>query len=238
MNQEKPKIALIGYGKMGKEIESLAKARNFIITDIFDIDFPIDTTKEYSFEVAIDFTTPESVVDNIKKVATLGKNIVVGTTGWYDKIEEVKKIVEYYQIGLIFSPNFSIGIHIILKLIDEASKILNEINNYDILVEETHHRHKKDSPSGTALKIAEHILHNFKAKERIVTDPRDIDSKSIQIASLRLGEVFGIHRVILDSEFDTLEISHTAKNRKGFAIGALLAAEFIHRKKGFYEFNI
>lgn len=235
---EKPKLALIGYGKMGKEIELVAKDRGFIITDIFEIDNPINTSHKYDFDVAIEFTTPSSVVQNIEKVAELGKNIVVGTTGWYDKLQDVKKIVEESQIGLIYSPNFSVGIHIILKIIEEAAKIINQINNYDILIEETHHRHKKDAPSGTSLKIADKIIKNFKAKERIVTNPKEVDKESIQIASLRIGEVFGVHRVIFDSEFDTLEIVHSAKTRKCFAIGALLAAEWIHNRKGFYEFEI
>lgn len=238
MNNEKPKLALIGYGKMGKEIESLAREKNFVITDIFEIDNPLQTNKEYDFDVAIEFTTPDAVFENIQKIAQLRKNIVVGTTGWYNKIEQAKEIVNSAGIGLIYSPNFSVGIQIILKIIEEVSTILNQINNYDIIIEETHHRMKKDAPSGTALKIAEKILKNFKAKEKIVTNPKDIDSKSIQIASLRLGEVYGVHRIILDSEFDSLEFVHTAKTRKGFAIGALLAAEFIHKKTGFYEFTL
>lgn len=235
---EKPKIALVGYGKMGKEIEALAKERGFVITQIFDIDNPLEPSNHYDFDVAIEFTTPNSVIENIRKVAELGKNIVVGTTGWYDKIPEVQRIVEDSNIGLIFSPNFSVGIHIILKIIEEAAKIINQINNYDILIEETHHRHKKDAPSGTSLKIAEKIINNFKAKNRIETNPKEVDKQSIQIASLRIGEVFGVHRVIFDSEFDTLEIVHSVKTRRCFAIGALLAAEWIHNKKGFYEFEI
>jgi 4-hydroxy-tetrahydrodipicolinate reductase len=234
----KPKIALVGYGKMGKEVERTAVEMGFTITDIFEINNPINPENQYEFDVAIEFTTPESVVQNIEKISLLKKNIVVGTTGWYDRLDQVREIVEKSGIGLIYSPNFSVGIQIILKIIEEVSKILNQINNYDIIIEETHHRKKKDAPSGTALKIAEKILQNFKNKERIVTNPMELDSKSIQIASLRLGEVYGIHRVILDSEFDTLEISHTAKTRKGFAIGALLAAEFIFEKQGFYEFTL
>ncbi|MGB9770397.1 MAG: 4-hydroxy-tetrahydrodipicolinate reductase [Candidatus Kapaibacteriota bacterium] len=234
----KPKIALIGYGKMGKEIEKVAKDTGFVITDIFEIDNPIIPEKNYEFDVAIEFTNPESTIENIIKISRIKKNIVVGTTGWYEKIDLVKKIVEDSGIGLIYSPNFSVGIQIILKLIEDVSNILNQINNYDIIIEETHHRHKKDVPSGTALKIAEKILQNFKAKEKIVTNPKDLDSKSIQIASMRLGEVYGIHKVILDSEFDTLEFTHSAKTRKGFAIGALLAAEQIYGKKGFFEFSL
>ncbi|MFN3781685.1 MAG: 4-hydroxy-tetrahydrodipicolinate reductase, partial [Candidatus Kapaibacteriota bacterium] len=119
MTTEKPKIALVGYGKMGKEIERLALEKGFILTDIFDIDKPLIPDRNYDFEVAIEFTTPTAVFENIKAIAKMKKNIVVGTTGWYDKLEAVKQIVEQEQIGLIFSPNFSIGIQILLKTIEQ-----------------------------------------------------------------------------------------------------------------------
>ncbi len=238
MSSPKPKIALIGYGKMGKEIEAIAKDRGFTITDIFEIDNQLDTSRKYDFDVAIDFTTPSSVIRNIKNVAQLGKNLVVGTTGWYDKIDEIKQIIESNKVGLIYSANFSVGIQILLKLVEEVANILNKINNYDIAIVEMHHRHKKDAPSGTALKIAERILKNCKTKEKISTSHSEIDNKSLQISSLRVGEIFGLHRIILDSESDTIELLHSAKNRKGFALGALLAAEWIFGKKGFFEFGI
>ncbi len=238
MTTQKPKIALIGYGKMGKEIEHLAIEKGFILTDIFDIDKPLVLGKNYDFDVAIEFTTPTAVFENIKTIAKMKKNIVVGTTGWYDRLEEVKRIVEQEQIGLIYSPNFSVGIQILLKTVEQISKFINSINNYDILIEEIHHRHKKDAPSGTALLIAKKILENIKSKERITTNPLDVDENSLQIASLRFGEVFGVHKILFDSEFDTIEITHTAKNRKGFALGALLAAVWIHNQKGFFEFSV
>ncbi len=238
MTTQKPKIALIGYGKMGKEIEHLAIEKGFILTDIFDIDKPLVLGKNYDFDVAIEFTTPTAVFENIKTIAKMKKNIVVGTTGWYDRLEEAKRIVEQEQIGLIYSPNFSVGIQILLKTVEQISKFINSINNYDILIEEIHHRHKKDAPSGTALLIAKKILENIKSKERITTNPLDVDENSLQIASLRFGEVFGVHKILFDSEFDTIEITHTAKNRKGFALGALLAAVWIHNQKGFFEFSV
>ncbi len=238
MTTQKPKIALIGYGKMGKEIEHLAIEKGFILTDIFDIDKPLVLGKNYDFDVAIEFTTPTAVFENIKTIAKMKKNIVVGTTGWYDRLEEAKRIVEQEQIGLIYSPNFSVGIQILLKTVEQISKFINSINNYDILIEEIHHRHKKDAPSGTALLIAKKILENIKSKERITTNPLDVDENSLQISSLRFGEVFGVHKILFDSEFDTIEITHTAKNRKGFALGALLAAVWIHNQKGFFEFSV
>lgn len=238
MSNQKPKIALVGYGKMGKEIEHLARVKGFTLTDIFDIDYPLIPGKEYKFDVAIEFTSPEAVLQNIQTLAKMRKNIVVGTTGWYDKLDDAKQIVEKEEIGLIYSPNFSVGLQILLKAIQDISKFIDTIDNCDVIIEETHHRHKKDAPSGTALVIAQKILQNLKSKTNIVTNPKEVNERSIQIASIRLGEVFGIHKVLFESEFDTLEITHTAKNRKGFALGALLAAEWIHNKKGFFEFCI
>jgi 4-hydroxy-tetrahydrodipicolinate reductase len=238
MKHNKPKLAIVGYGKMGKEIELLAHEKGFAVTNIFDIDNPLSSEQEYDFDVAIEFTTPDSVLENVKTLARLKKNIVIGTTGWYDKISEVKSIVEKEGIGAIYSPNFSVGVNILFSIINEVSKIINNFEEYDILVEEIHHRHKKDYPSGTALKIAEEILRNVSRKKRITTELSPNDCDALRIASLRVGETFGIHKIILDSSFDTIEITHTAKNRKGFALGALIAAQIIHNKKGFFEFSL
>lgn len=238
MKRIKPKLAIVGYGKMGKEIEKLAQEKGFLITDIFDINNPLTPEKKYDFDVAIEFTTPDAVIENVKILSYLKKNIVIGTTGWFDRMDEVKSIVESNGIGAIFSPNFSIGVNILLTIIKEASKILNHFEDYDIIIEEIHHNQKKDAPSGTAIKIAQTILDFIMRKKRISTDLSPNNGESLKIASLRVGNIFGIHKVIFDSFFDTIEIVHTAKNRKGFAFGALLAAELIHNKHGFFEFTL
>jgi len=238
MKTIKPKLAIVGYGKMGKEVELLALEKGFTITNIFDIHNPLSYEEQYNFDVAIEFTTPESVLENVKLLARLKKNIVIGTTGWYDKISEVKEIVETESIGAIYSPNFSIGVAILFAIINEASKIINHFEDYDIIVEEIHHKHKKDYPSGTALKIAKVILQNVGRKKRITTDLLPDNGEVLRIASLRVGETFGVHKILIDSAFDTIEITHTSKNRKGFALGALIAAQIIFNKKGFYEFNL
>lgn len=235
---EKPKLALVGYGKMGKEVESLAKLKGFEITDIFDINNLLNENGNYRFDVAIDFTSPDAVIENISKYAKLKKNAVIGTTGWYEHLREVRKIVEEAEIGLIYSSNFSVGVQIYFKIIEAISKLMNDFEEYDPFVYEIHHRHKKDSPSGTALTIGNILLENLRRKQKISTIANEITPDSISISSSRGGEVVGIHSVTFDSAFDSIEITHRAKNRKGFALGALLAAETIFGKKGLMQFNI
>jgi 4-hydroxy-tetrahydrodipicolinate reductase len=235
---EKPRLAIVGYGKMGKEVESLAQEKGFEITDIFDIDNPLNENGNYRFDVAIDFTSPDVVIENIRKYAKLKKNAVIGTTGWYEHLPEVKKIVEEAEIGLIYSSNFSVGVQIYFKIIEEISKLMNNFEEYDPFVYEVHHRYKKDSPSGTAITIGKILLENLERKKKISTTANEVTPDSIGIASSRGGEVVGIHSVTFDSVFDSIEIIHRAKNRKGFALGALLASQTIFGRKGLIQFNI
>ena len=168
--------------------------------------------------MAIDFTSKDVVVKNIEEVAKLGVNIVVGTTGWYDDLNAVKKIVEKYKIGFIYSPNFSVGVNVFFKMIDFASKLFAKLPEYDVYGLEIHHKAKKDSPSGTALKIASKI-------------------KGFHFESIRAGRNPGFHEVVFDSQADGITLSHQAYNRVGFAKGALMAAEFIKNKKGIFSFE-
>lgn len=208
------KIALIGYGKMGHEVESLTQESGVHqVVPLKDAD------------VAIDFTSPEIVIETIKKVAAMGKNLVIGTTGWYDRIDEVKEIVKKSKIGLIYGQNFSIGANIFFQIVGFASSLFAKFGNYDVAGYEIHHTAKKDSPSGTAKKIASVILENFPKKKELI------------FSALRIGRFFGYHEVIFDSAADEIKLSHSAHSRRGFAEGALLAAEFIKGKKGFYSFD-
>jgi 4-hydroxy-tetrahydrodipicolinate reductase len=237
--EEKPKIALIGYGSMGKMLESLAKDNGYIITDIFEINQPINSTRNYDFDVALDFSFPNSVVENIKVLCELNKNVVVGTTGWDSKFNEVKELVENSGNGLIYGSNFSIGMQLFFNIINNISKVLNNVDGYDIFLSEIHHKRKKDSPSGTALSLGKIVLENYNKKTTIQTETlhQAIKSEELHITSTRGGEVFGTHTVYLDSIADTIEITHRARNRIGLALGALEAAKFIHNKKGFYNFQ-
>lgn len=233
------KIALIGYGSMGKEIERIALEQNIEITDIFDIDAPISDTSKYNFDVAIDFSYPDAVLSNLSAVAKLNKNLVIGTTGWIQHIDKIKEIVENSQIGVIWGSNYSIGMQIFFQTVRQAAKLLNTTTDYDIMLSEMHHKRKIDSPSGTALTIGKIITEEYNSKENILveTSHKRINPNELHITSLRGGEIAGTHTVYIDSSADTIELTHRAKNRTGFAKGAILAAKWIHNKKGFYNFE-
>ena len=229
---------------MGHEIEAIAKAKgmNIITIDPNDGNADYKEINEESMkdvDVCVDFTNPDSVMENIKKITKFGKNIVVGTTGWYDKIEDIKKIIEDEEIGLIWSGNFSIGVNIYFKIIENAAKIINKVDDYDIFVHEFHHNKKADSPSGTAVMIGEILTNNIERKNKIVTEElkRKIEPDELHISSTRGGSIPGTHIVGFDSAADTIELKHTARNRGGFAMGAVMAAEWIQGKKGFYDIN-
>ncbi|RLG14505.1 MAG: 4-hydroxy-tetrahydrodipicolinate reductase, partial [Candidatus Nanohalarchaeota archaeon] len=233
------KIALIGYGKMGRAIEQLCKEKEGIevasIIDPFDKSCFAGINEESlnGIDVAVDFTTPGTVMDNISKIAELKKNIVVGTTGWYDKMDDVKKIVEKNNIGFIWASNFSIGVNLFFKMIRNASQLMNRFEDYDIYGIEMHHNQKKDSPSGTAKTIGDILLKNIERKKRVVTErlDRKIEPDELHIASVRAGTISGTHIVGFDSAVDEIELKHTAKGRIGFAGGAIMAAKWIENKK-------
>lgn len=239
MQNKKPKIALIGYGAMGKEIEKIALDNKYIITDIFEIDNKISSSKKYDFDVAIDFGFSESVMENVEILCSLKKNIVIGTTGWYNQMDDIRKIVEDNNIGCIYASNFSIGIQIFQRILEISSKLINKIPGYDIFINELHHKRKKDSPSGTALTLANIILKNVESKSEIITDKCNdkISVQQLHVASVRGGELAGTHTVYLDSLSDTIELTHRAKNRTAFAEGAVSAAQWIFEKKGFFTFE-
>ena len=238
------KIAIIGYGKMGHEIEKVAKAKGIAVTTID----PSNDSANYKeineesmkdIDVCVDFTHPDSVIGNIGKISKFKKNIVVGTTGWYDKMSEVKKIIEDAKIGLVWSGNFSIGVNIYFKIIENAAKIMNKISDYDVFVHEFHHNKKADSPSGTAVMIGKILTDNIERKKKVVTEElkRKIEPDELHISSTRGGSIPGTHIVGFDSPADTIELKHTARSREGFALGAVIAAQWIQNKKGFYDID-
>ncbi len=237
-------IAIIGYGKMGHEIEKAAKAKG-INTRTIDPNEPSANYKQINEEsmrnvdVCADFTHPDAVVSNIEKIAKFRKNIVVGTTGWYNNMDKVKKIVESANIGLIWSGNFSIGVNIYFRIIEDAAKIINKFNDYDVFVHEFHHNKKADSPSGTAVMVGKILTDNIERKKKIVTEElkRKIEPDELHISSTRGGSIPGTHIVGFDSPADTIELTHTNRSREGLAIGAILAAQWIQGKKGFYDIN-
>ncbi len=234
-------IALIGYGQMGKQIEAVAEERgHHIVTRVDPVGGDAEVLSEAAAseaEGAIEFSVPTAVLENIELYKRFKLNAVVGTTGWYDELETVKKIVESGDIGLLYGPNFSIGAHLFFKLVSQAARLSSPISEYDILGYELHHKKKKDSPSGTALSIARIILENNDRKTSLVTEKLDraIEPNELHFASVRGGSLPGIHKVILDSEADTIELTHTARSRKGFALGAVMALEWLDGKRGLFN---
>jgi 4-hydroxy-tetrahydrodipicolinate reductase len=233
------KIAIIGYGAMGKEIEKAAQKKGMIISEIFDVSDPINSNKKYDFDVAIDFSYPDSVFENVKILSELGKNIVLGTTGWYDNKSQISEQIIATNVGLIYDSNFSIGMNLFHKIVAYTAKLINAFPEYDILLNEIHHRRKKDHPSGTAITLAELILQNMDRKTHTleILDDNPISNSALQIGSMRIGDVAGTHSVLIDSQADTIELTHRAKNREGLALGAISAATWINNKRGFYKFS-
>jgi len=234
-------IALIGYGKMGKEVERVAAERKIAIKQIFTLEnnlraMAINPQTLKDVDVCIDFSVPTAVPENARAVAECGKNLVIGTTGWYDKLKEIEKTVKERKIGMLHSPNFSLGMNIFYQTLSSAAHIFEKFDCYDAAIQETHHRGKQDSPSGTALALGQILLQNIRRKKEMLheTCHKEIKPGQMHITSTRVGNIYGIHRVVFDSEADTIEFVHTAKSRSGFALGALTAAEWLKGKKGVF----
>ncbi|MFC2100442.1 4-hydroxy-tetrahydrodipicolinate reductase [Bacteroidota bacterium] len=233
------KIALLGYGKMGKEVEKIARERNHEI--ILKIDNNNDWKNKSNLlqkaQVAIDFSMPDVIVSNIHKCFEKDLPVIVGTTGWYDQLEEVKKLCIEKEQSLLYASNFSIGVNVFFEVNKKLAKLMNKFNEYNVLIKEIHHTQKLDAPSGTAISLANDIIKIIERKEEWVKALAQSDSE-FEIKSVRKDNVTGTHIIEYDSEIDTIEIKHTAKNRKGFALGAILASEWIFDKKGFFDFSV
>lgn len=228
------KIALIGYGKMGHEIEKIALNRGHEVVCAIDLNeaYKFESEAFRSADVAIEFTSPESAFNNYKKAFAANIPVVSGTTGWLDKLDEIKRECRENGQTFFYASNFSLGVNLFFALNKYLAKIMNKFSDYDVRMEETHHIHKLDAPSGTAITLAEGILEFSDNKDKWILD-NDGEKNELKITSFREGEVPGIHTVIYESEVDSIQITHDAKSRKGFALGAVLAAEFTKGKKGF-----
>ena len=232
------KIALVGYGKMGKTIEQIARNRGHEIVSIIDVNNPGDFESEAfkQAEVAIEFTTPATAFDNYMKCFAAGVPVVSGTTGWLSRLDEVKRMCAEEGKTFFYASNFSIGVNIFFALNKYLAKIMNNFPSYDVRMTEVHHIHKLDAPSGTAITLAEGVLENLDRKERWTLETAEKPT-DLPIHAIREGEVPGIHEIIYESDADTISIKHDAKSRAGFALGAVLAAEFTAGKKGFLGMN-
>ena len=221
---------------MGKEVELAAKHQNIKISRIIDIDDDISAINFDTNEVVIDFTNSNAFMENLPLFAKKGVNVICGSTGWYDSEDDIKKIVKDNNIGFLYASNFSIGVHMFWNILSHATKTMNKTRDYDAMGYELHHKGKKDSPSGTAITTGKILIDNLDSKDTLITETlhRQIEDNELQFSSIRGGDVFGTHKVLFDSFADTIEISHIAKNRSGFAKGAIEAAKWIEDKKGFY----
>lgn len=231
------KIALLGYGKMGKMIESIAIERGHEIVLKISIDNPEDFNEENikKADVAIEFSTPESAFENIEKAITWGVPVVAGTTGWLDKIELIREKTSKTNGAFIYASNFSLGVNIFFEVNRKLAELIGPYD-YKCELEEIHHTAKLDAPSGTAITLAEGVLqYDTKYNNKWVNE-QVASSDALIIKSLRIGTTPGTHTVSYHSEIDSIEIKHTAHTRSGFALGAVVAAEFLQGKTG--EFSM
>ena len=226
---ETRRLAIVGYGKMGRMIEQFAPEYGFSVAlkldEFNNTNFEGVTAGNFrGIDAAIDFSIPSAIRRNVEGIAALGVNIVVGTTGWLEHLDAVKNVVEASGIGLVWSPNYSVGVNAFFRLVREAARLLESQPSYGAWAWEIHHSTKKDAPSGTLLKLVEDMR-------------RAGYSHPIDVSSSRAGGHPGTHEIGFDSSADTITLRHTARSREGFARGALQAAQWIVGKKGFYEFG-
>ena len=240
------KIALIGYGKMGRMIEQIARERGHEIVSVIDVDNRADFATEAfrSADVAIEFTAPQAAYDNVRAAFAQGVKVVSGSTGWMAAHEEeMRRLCREEGKTLLWSSNFSVGVAVFRAVNKYLAKIMDRFPAYDVRMEEVHHVHKLDAPSGTAITLAEDIVSNIGRKDKwvrgtltapdgTVTGTADCAADELRIDSVRRGEVPGIHTVCYDSEADAITLTHDAHSRKGFALGAVLAAEFVAGRDG------
>lgn len=225
------KIALLGYGKMGKTIEEIAVEKGHHIVYKSSMELDVESLK--AADVAIDFSVPEAAFRNIKACLENGIPVVSGTTGWLEKYEEAKSICEKKQGAFLYASNFSIGVNLFFELNKKLAELTKTFPDYKPSIEETHHTAKLDAPSGTAISLAEQIIEKTnKTNWKLQESAEPIGESSIPITAFRVANVPGTHTIKYQSEIDDLEIKHTAHSRKGFAMGAVLAAEWIPGKSG------
>ncbi|WP_439132466.1 4-hydroxy-tetrahydrodipicolinate reductase [Polaribacter sp.] len=223
------KIALLGYGRMGKEIEKIAISRGHEIVIRKDVDDKIDITLA---DVAIDFSVPNSAFNNITDCLNNNVPVISGTTGWLDKYDNAVALCKEKNGGFIYASNYSVGVNIFFELNKQLAKMMSTLKDYNVSMEEIHHTKKLDAPSGTAITLAEGVIENTSKTDWVLGD--ESSENEVPIVAKRIPDVPGTHTVWYNSDVDTIEIKHTAHNRKGFALGAVIAAEWILDKTGVF----
>ena len=232
------RVAIIGYGKMGHEIEQVLIQRGHTVALIIDQNNTEDLCAEKlsDIDVAIEFTTPDTAYNNVRTCIECGTPVVCGTTGWHDKLEELQALCREKDSTMIWSSNYSLGVNITFRLNRYLAEIMNRFDAYNVSMEEIHHTQKKDAPSGTAISLANDILERVERKDKWVNEPTT-DANAIEITSLREGTVPGTHTVTYTSDDDKIEIKHTLFSRRALALGAVVAAEFIAPRKGVFTID-
>lgn len=234
------KTAIIGYGKMGREIERILRERGHEVALVIDVDNAGDLNAENirGVDVAIEFTTPVTALGNIRKCLEIGVPVVCGTTAWTQHLPQVEALCRERGGAFFYASNYSVGVNMIFRINKLLAAMMNRFPEYDVTIEEVHHTQKKDAPSGTAITLAEDMVAALDRKSRWVgacgTAPAP---EELEIGSVRRSVVPGAHTVTYESDVDTITLSHNAKSRAGFAVGAVLAAEFLAGKKGIYSMN-
>ncbi len=232
------KIALVGYGKMGREIETVAKAKGHEITLIIDErnTDQLDAEHLSGIDVVIEFSTPQTACHNVVTCLRYGVPVVCGTTGWGDQLDEAKRYCQKMGGAFFYASNYSVGVNLFFRLNEQLARMMNRFPGYEVSMREVHHTQKKDAPSGTAITLAERIVAWLDRKSGWTNEP-EAKTDRIAIVSERTGTVPGIHEVRYESAADIITVCHEAKSRKGFAEGAVLAAEFIQGKQGIFSMD-
>ena len=236
------KIVLVGTGRMGQAVEALAHERGHDVVARFNTRHPLATAEKAALqdaEAVIDFSLPSLALDHIDLYCQWNLTAVIGTTGWYDGLDRVRAAVAQSEAALLYAPNFSLGVALVARAVQALGPVLDRLPDYDVAVHEAHHTGKVDSPSGTALLLANILLNRLARKTRLETETQHqpIDPDALHVTAGRLGSVFGEHTVYFDSPFDQITLAHRAKNRQGFAYGALRAAEWLPGRKGLFTLD-
>ena len=236
-------IALVGTGKTGQSILRLARDHGHVVVVQFNSSSPLLSVEREAelegIDVFIDFTAPDLALPHIQRYCQWGIPAVIGTTGWYDAMEQVNQWVDQHEASLLYAPNFSIGVAVTSRLVELAASLFNSLPAYDAYVHEIHHRMKVDSPSGTAIHLANQVLESLDRKTHVATETQHqaINDDALHVTSTRIGHVFGHHTVGFDSPFDHITITHESKSRDSFAFGALRAAEWLIGRKGLFTMD-
>lgn len=235
-------IALVGTGQMGQAVASVAIDEGHSISTRFDSERPFGTADKSELDgvdVAIDFSLPSLALSHIQRYCTWGQPAVVGTTGWYDELDDVERLVAEEEASLLYAPNFSMGIALVRKALDNMLPLLEELGDYDPFVHEMHHTKKVDSPSGTAQMLGEQVVNALARKDHVETETQHqrINPSAVHVTSTRAGTVYGEHTVGFDGPYDHVSVEHRAKNREGFAAGAIRAAEWLDGRKGLFSLD-